>query len=331
MRAAIVAVAAPVLCAVVLTAGSRPPLGLDLYRPAPEDNPLTTAKVALGRQLFFDKQLSRDGSLSCAGCHDPRRAFTDGRVLATGVGGMQGRRNAPTLVNRAWGEAFFWDGRAVTLEQQALEPILNPRELAMTPQAVVVLARSTQYRPRFQRAFGSDPSLFDVARALASYVRTIQSGDAPYDRYLAGDRNALSTAARRGFTLFVGKAGCSNCHSGPLLTDELFHNTGVAWRSGITSEGLQAPADEGRWNVTHANADRGAFKTPTLRQIARTAPYMHNGSFARLEDVIDYYDRGGEKNPVMDFRVRPLHLTPREKRDVLAFLDALSGTVREGQ
>jgi cytochrome c peroxidase len=317
--------AAIVVCAAALAAASpRPPLGLDLYRPVPETNPLTPEKIALGRQLFHDRQLSNDGSLSCAGCHDPSRAFTDGRATAHGVGGAVGSRNVPALLNRAWGVNYFWDGRATTLEQQALEPILNPRELAMTPDAVLALLRSTRYRRKFIEAFGEEPTLLDAARALASYVRTIEAGDAPYDRYLAGDRAALGNSARRGFALFTGKAGCSSCHSGPVLTDEKFHNTGVAWRTGRLT-------DEGRERVTHDVADRGAFKTPTLREILRTAPYMHDGSFRTLDEVIDYYDAGGAKNPGLDARLRPLHLTFDEKHDLREFLHSLSGVIRDGR
>ena len=312
------------LAVTAVAAIRRPPLGLDLYRPVPEENPLTAGTIALGRQLFGERRLSRDGTLSCASCHDPKRAFTDGRAVARGVGGEPGTRNVPSLLNRAWGSSFFWDGRATTLEQQALEPILNPRELAMTPDGVVALAQSPRYRLQFQHAFGTEPTLLDVGRALASYVRTIVAGGSPYDRFLAGDPHALSEAARRGLAVFRGKAGCNSCHGGPLLSDEQFHNTGVAFRVG-------ASADEGRARVTHLDADRGAFKTPTLREVARTAPYMHDGSVATLEEVIDYYDRGGHPNPGLDGRLRPLSLTSLEKADVAALLRSLGGVVTEGR
>ena len=312
------------LFAVALHAAApRLPLGLDLYRPVPEDNRLTPAKIALGRRLFNDRRLSRDGSLSCAGCHDPRRAFVYGRRVAQGVDGARGDRNVPIIVNRAWGASFFLDGRAATLEQQVLQPILDPRELAMTADGVLALARSA-YRSQFRAAFGSEPTMDHVARALASYVRTIVAGDSPYDRYLAGDRSALSEAAQRGLALFRGKAGCSGCHISPNFTDEQFHNTGVAWRTG-------ALADEGRARVTGAPEDRGAFKTPTLREVTRTAPYMHDGSFAALDRVIDYYDRGGQKNPGLDTRLRPLHLSAVEKQDLLVFLGTLAGRITDGR
>ncbi|MEO8519940.1 MAG: cytochrome c peroxidase [Acidobacteriota bacterium] len=301
----------------------RAPLGLDLFRPYSEGNIPTAAKIALGRQLFNDRRLSRDGSLSCAGCHDPRRAFTDGRVVALGVDGAPGSRNVPSLINRAWGTSFFWDGRASTLEQQALQPILSPAELGMAPEAVMALARSAQYRSDFVTAFGAEPTLSDVARALASYVRTIVAGSSPFDRYVGGERGALGGDAIRGLGLFRGKAGCTACHAGPTLSDERFHNTGVAWRTGRLS-------DDGRARVTGAAADRGAFKTPSLRQVTGTAPYMHDGSFATLEQVIDYYDAGGQANPALDTRIRPLHLSAGERRDLLAFLAALTGKVRDG-
>src|SRR5688572_13995077 len=204
--------AALVAVAVVLqAAGPRLPLGLELYRPTPENNRLTSAKISLGRRLFFDRRLSRDGSLSCAGCHDPKRALTDGRVVAQGVAGALGDRNTPIIVNRAWGESFFWDGRAATLEQLALQPVLNPKELGMSPEAVLSVLQA-RYRRQFRSAFDAEPSLELAARALASYLRTIVNGDSPFDRYAAGDRSALSESARRGLALFQGKAGCGQCH-----------------------------------------------------------------------------------------------------------------------
>jgi cytochrome c peroxidase len=321
MRIATLFAAAVVPCMVVQAAEPRLPLGLDLYRPVPSDNRLTAAKVALGRRLFFDRRLSRDGSLSCAGCHNPKRALTDGRVVAQGVGGAMGNRNTPIIVNRAWGGSFFLDGRAASLEQLALQPVLNPRELGMSPEAVLSLLR-VQYRPQFRSTFDAEPSLQLAAFALASYLRTIVDGDSPFDRYAAGDRSALSASARRGLALFQGKAGCGQCHAGPNLTDEEFHNTGVAWRTSTLT-------DEGRFAVTHSPADRGAFKTPTLREISRTAPYMHDGSFSTLAEVIEYYNSGGKKNSALDPKLRPLHLTTAEKGDILAFLGALEGRVQQ--
>ncbi len=307
-------------------ASDRPeiPLGLDLYLPVPEDNPLSPERVALGRTLFFDPILSRDQSRACAGCHDPERAFTDGRALSVGVFGRVGTRSVPTLVNRAYGRSFFWDGRTSSLEDQVLQPIQDPKEMDMALSDVVVrLRRDRVYSGRFQAQFGRIPTHVDLANALASYVRTILSGDAPIDRYMNGERNALSTQARDGLRIFRGRGNCTACHIGPTFTDERFHNTGVAWRDGEL-------LDQGRYMVTGKEDDRGAFKTPTLREVAQTAPYMHDGSLATLEDVIELYDRGGNPNPYLDSELRPLKLTSEEKQTLITFLHALSGRVQEG-
>ncbi len=300
------------------------PRGLDAYMQIPEENPLTPQKVDLGRMLFSERLLSRTRRLSCASCHDPRRAFTDGRPVSRGVFGRQGSRNAPTLVNRGYGAAHFWDGRARSLEEQVLQPIQNPKELDLTlAEAVDRLRSRRRYRRSFQAAFGRTVEARDVALALASYVRTILSGDSPYDRYLSGERDALSVKARRGLELFRGKGNCTACHLGPSLTDERFHNTGVAWRDGHL-------LDPGRFGVTGKPEHQGAFKTPTLREIDRTAPYMHDGSLDSLEQVIEFYDRGGNPNPYLDPELRPLGFTQREKAALLAFLRAQHGVVREG-
>jgi cytochrome c peroxidase len=243
--------------------------------------------------------------------------------VAQGIGGASGRRNSPTLVNRAWGSSFFFDGRARSLEELALQPILDPTELRSTADAVVSLARSS-YRSRFRAAFDAEPSLALIARALASYLRTIVDGDSAFDRFAAGNNAALTPTARRGVTLFNGKAGCGQCHSGPNLADEEFHNTGVAWRTGVLT-------DDGRAAVTGAPADRGAFKTPTLREISRTAPYMHDGSLMSLHQVIEYYDTGGASNPSLDPKLRALHLSSMEKADLAAFLNSLTGRIHEGR
>jgi len=284
------------------------PLGLDLYRPVPETNPLTPQKIALGRRLFFDKALSRDYSVACATCHDPKLAFTDGRPVAFGIHQRSGTRNVPTLVNRAYGKSFFLDGRAATLEQQSIEPILNPREMDLT--LAEIKART-----------GLEPT--EVSRALASFVRTILSGNSPYDHFINGDTRALSAQARLGLNIFRGKGRCITCHIGPNLTDESFHNTGIAWL------GTQL-RDPGRFSVSSNPEDRGAFKTPTLREVARTTPYMHDGSLTTLEDVIGYYDKGGNPNLGLDPDLRPLDLTAEEKRALVEFLRSLSGTIREG-
>jgi cytochrome c peroxidase len=301
------------------------PLGLDLYRPAPDENPVTPDKVKLGRRLFRERLLSRDRTLACADCHQPKRSFTDGKAKAVGVYGRQGPRSVPTIVNRAWGEAFFWDGRIETLEQQVVQPILAETEMGMTlEEAVARLADMGRYRKEFQRVFGAAPNAENLAFALAAYVRTILSGDSPYDRYLFGDHEALSEDEVAGLRLFRGKANCSACHAGPTLTDEEFHNSGVAWKDG---EYL----DEGRFRVSQDPADRGKFKTPTLREVPRTAPYMHDGSLATLADVVDFYNDGARKNPNLDREFRPLKLSDEEKRHLVAFLGSLAGKVDEGK
>jgi cytochrome c peroxidase len=279
------------------------PLGLDLYLPVPEDNPITRDRVALGRQLFFDKRLSRDGSIACATCHNPNRAFSSPLPVAIGIGGRQGDRNAPALINRGYGRAHFWDGRTPTLEQQVVEPIQNRNEMDLTLEEASARVKV---------------DATTLSRALASYVRSILSGDSPYDRFINGERQALSAQQQFGLQIFRGKGNCSACHVGPNFTDEQFHNTGVAWRdSRIT--------DEGRFTISGNPRDHGAFKTPTLREIARTAPYMHDGSMATLEDVIDFYSEGGRPNPSLDPEIRPRTFTPEEKRALIAFLQSLNG------
>lgn len=281
------------------------PLGLDLYLPVPESNPLSVEKVELGRRLFRDRRLSRDRSIACSSCHDPDRAFSDGRPVAIGIDRQVGRRSAPALINRGYGRAFFWDGRAATLEEQVLQPIQDPKEMDMT------LGEASE-------RVGLPPH--EISRALASYVRSILSGNSRFDRFVNGDRRALSPEQQEGLRVFRGKGNCTGCHVGPNFSDERFHNTGIAWRDG-------ALQDEGRSAMTGKPGDRGAFKTPTLREIARTAPYMHDGSMLSLEDVVAYYERGGNANPGLDPELRPLMLTASEKRSLVAFLRALSGTV----
>ena len=279
------------------------PLGLDLYMPVPEDNPITAERVARGRELFFDTRLSRDRTIACASCHDPERAFSDGRPVAIGVFNRVGTRSAPALINRGYGRAFFWDGRAATLEEQVLQPIQDPNEMDLT-------------LPEVSARVGMP--IDEVSRALASFVRSLLSGDSPFDRFINGDRAALSTEQQAGLQVFRGKANCTACHVGPTFTDERFHNTGVAWREGQL-------LDEGRFGVTRRSEDRGAFKTPTLREIARTAPYMHDGSLVTLREVVDYYDRGGNSNPGLDAELRPLNLTASDKDALIGFLQSLNG------
>jgi cytochrome c peroxidase len=282
------------------------PLGLDLYMPVPEDNRPTAERIELGRRLFNDRRLSRDGRVSCASCHRPSRAFADGRRVAVGIEGRAGRRNAPALINRGYGTAFFWDARSTSLEDQVLRPIEDPNEMDSTVDAAAV-------RVGLNRQ--------DLSRALASYVRSIVSGSSRFDRWVNGERGALSADEQRGLAVFRTKGNCTACHVGPTFTDERLHNTGIAWR-GPGGGTLDAPSDPG--------GGAGAFKTPTLREIARSAPYMHDGSLTTLEDVVAFYDRGGQNNPFLDDELRPLKLTADERLSLVKFLRALSGEVREG-
>lgn len=302
----------------------RVPLGLDVYVPAPEGNPVTREKVELGRTLFFWEGLSRDRTLACAGCHLPEKAFSDGRALAVGVGKRIGTRRTPRIVNRAWGKSFFWDGRAATLEDQVLQPVVNPVEMGLKLEEIAPRVRADrELSGRMRAVFGREAEGEDVARALSTYVRSILAGDSPYDRYVAGRRPALTERQRNGLKLFRGKANCGACHVGPNLTDEQFHNTGTAWRDGAWS-------DRGRAAVSHDDADGGAFKTPGLREVARAGPYMHDGSIATLEAVVDFYDKGGRENPRLDVEIRPLLLTAEEKQLLVEFLNGLTGKVSEG-
>ena len=306
-------------------AAESPPLEvprtLDLYIPAPEDNRLSAERIELGQKLFFEKLLSRDKTLSCGSCHEPQRSFTVAEAFAKGIDGNRTTRNPPALVNRAYGKSFFWDGRAGSLEEQVLLPIQNEKELYLSLDELENRLREDEpYMVEFAKVFGREPRRDDIARALASFVRSLLVGDSPYDRYLLGDRDALSDSARQGLRLFRGKANCTACHAGPNLTDEEFHNTGVAWRDGKL-------ADEGRFAVAKNDGDRGAFKTPTLRQISETAPYMHDGSLATLSDVVERYNQGGIPNPHLDREIRPLGLTNEETKNLVAFLESLTGNI----
>jgi cytochrome c peroxidase len=304
-----------------------PPVPLGLPPIAwPADNPYSVEKAALGRLIYFDKRLSADSTVACASCHAPQFAFTDGQPVATGVRGQKGGRSAPTVINSAYNAVQFWDGRAPTLEEQAKGPIANPIEMANSHEEVVRrLAAIPGYRDRFQAAFGTpEISIELVARAIATFERTVLSGNSPYDRFQAGDANALTPSAQRGLQLFFGKAGCNGCHAPPNFGGTGFANTGT---------GMQKPQpDWGRFAVTGRDEDRGAFKVPTLREIAGTAPYMHDGSLNTLEEVVEQYDRGGTRtladgspNHWLDPRIRPLTLTAQEKKDLVEFLHALSG------
>jgi cytochrome c peroxidase len=297
------------------------PLGLDkdsFY--VPPDNPLTKEKIALGRLLFFDKRLSGNGTIACATCHIPSLAFTDGQPVSSGIHHQQGGRSAPMAINRAFSRAQFWDGRAASVEDQALGPFINPIEHGfMNHDEMVKKMKAIKgYREEFQEVFGSDIKIEDVGKAIASFERTLMSGNSPFDRYESGDEeNAISEAAKRGLDLFRNKARCTKCHSGFNFTDEKFHNLGIGWDGSMV--------DLGRYAVTKEASDIGAFKTPSLREISRTAPYMHDGRFPNLEAVVDFYNGGGIKNPHQDPLIIPLNLTPQEKSDLVEFLHTLNG------
>jgi cytochrome c peroxidase len=294
------------------------PIGLDLYLPTPEDNPLTVEKIELGQRLFSDTRLSRDGHIACASCHDPSRAFSDAHTTAIGVFGRVGRRNAPALINRGYGRGFFWDARMTTLEEQVLKPIEDPNEMDMAVDDAAARV-------------GLDRTA--LSQALASYVRSILSGDSPYDRFVNGDRTALTDQQQAGLQIFRGKGNCTVCHVGPNFSDERLHDTGVAWQAAAAAGQAAAAGrftDDGRALVTGRPEDRGAFKTPTLREVARTAPYMHDGSLPTLDAVLDFYSDGGRPNVNLDPEIRPLRFTTEEKQAVIAFLRSLSGTLQSG-
>jgi cytochrome c peroxidase len=315
----------------------------------PADNPVTAPKVELGRRLYFDPRLSKDDTVSCATCHDPRTGFAEPKPVSIGVGSLKGARNAPTVLNAAFLREQFWDGRSPTLEDQAIQPIINPVEMGMAdhPAVEVKLADLAEYRPLFQAAFGDPtPTIVRVGQAIASFERTLLSLDAPIDRFLAGDAKAIPEPAQRGWDLYNGKARCNTCHAHtsvfPLFTDEKYHNLGVAAKAvdfetlarRVEShpEDLAKLAHEpdlnqlGRFLVTKQRQDIGAFKTPHLRNVALTAPYMHDGSEKTLRDVIEFYDRGGEQNPWLDGGMRPLGMTEQEKADLVALLETFTSS-----
>ena len=352
--AAVSALAALALAASAQTLDLPVPSGV-LPPEIPADNPPTPGKVELGKKLYFDTRLSTDGSVGCVTCHDPRHGFVDGRDKATsaGVGGALGTRNAPTVLNAAFLASQFWDGRAATLEEQAVQPLVNPIEHGFADQAAVLAKLKTlgDYPPLFRTAFGSEEiSTLRVGQAIASFERTLLSLDAPIDRFLAGDAGAISASAQRGWALFNGKARCNTCHGRidviPLFTDDLFHNIGVgvkhidfdkvarkaaaAVAAGASVDQLalsNAEASElGRFLVTRESKDLGAFKTPQLRNLALTAPYMHDGSEATLRAVIEFYDRGGNDNPYLDGGMRPLGLTEQERADLVALMETFTSS-----
>lgn len=281
--------------------------------PVPVQNPLRADRVALGERLFFDPVLSRDRSVSCGSCHLPDLAFSDGRARSVGVGGATGLRNSPSLLNVAYRPTLFWDGGSLFLESQALVPLEDPNEMDLsTAEALDRLRQHPEYPALFAEAFDGDgPSIQTLTYALAAFQRTLVSAPTDFDRFRNGETAAYSQAERDGYVLF--QQHCSSCHAGPQLTTDGFENNGTA----VTDE------DPGRSRITFSEADRGTFRVPSLRAVARTAPYFHDGRAATLAEVVDHYDRGGEGTPGQSPRVRPLHLQPDEKAAIVAFLETL--------
>jgi cytochrome c peroxidase len=295
------------------------PLGLK-KPPIPDDNPMTREKVELGKMLYFDKRVSKDGTISCATCHDPKQGWTEHEPTSTGIHGQKGGRNSPTVINAAYASSQFWDGRAASLEEQAVGPVGNPIEMGSSMEAVVEkFSKIPEYQERFQKVFGTGVTEKGFAQAIAAFERTILSGDSPYDRFKAGDTAALSAAQKRGLKTFE-KAGCANCHAPPAFSDYDFHNAGV--------DAHKPKPDEGRKAVTKKDDDTGAFRVPSLREVANTAPYFHDGSAKTLEEAVALMAGGGKDNPhrSSDFdAVREAKLTARDQKDLVAFLKALSG------
>jgi cytochrome c peroxidase len=287
----------------------------------PADNRLTPERVTLGKALFFDPRLSGSKWISCASCHNPALGWSDGLPTAIGNGMNKLKRATPTIVNVAFAQILMWDGREGTLESQALGPMKNKDEMGLDPKAAAQrLAAIPGYRRMFARAYpGEGITPETIGKAIASFERTVVSTDTPFDRWQAGDNDAVNAAAKRGFEIFRGRGKCDVCHEGYNFTDDGFHNIGVKTPVGL-------PQDVGRYAQRKVKSMKGAFKTPTLRDIALTGPYMHNGIYQTLEQVVEHYDRGGDVTDNLDPNMSgPLHLTDREKTDLVAFMQSLTG------
>lgn len=284
--------------------------------PQPDSNPISDACVSLGKQLFFDPRLSGDNNRSCASCHNPAFSWTDGLATASGIQGQALRRATPTLINVAFEPLLFWDGRSRSLEHQALIPVQNSEEMNQPLDGLVKELSALQgYRGAFETAYpGKGINADTIGMALACFERTITSRNSPFDRWLAGDHQAMSLEAIRGFELFRGKGRCNLCHSGFNFTDNGFHNIG-----------LKDGTDPGRYGIRKLKLLQGTFKTPTLRDIARTAPYMHNGSYRTLMEVMEHYNRGGDSKANLSPLIQPLNLSRQELADLVAFMQSLSG------
>jgi cytochrome c peroxidase len=290
------------------TAGGMPAV------PVPEDNKMTPEKIELGKLLYFDKRLSADGTISCATCHDPKMGWAEHKATSTGIGGQVGGANAPPVVNAAFAPAQFWDGRAATLEEQALGPIENPIEMGhKLPELVKQLNEIDGYKERFQKVFGTDVTADGIAKAIAAFERTVVSAQAPYDRYVAGDENALTAEEKEGWELFDG-TGCTECHKPPLFSTYAYVNAGI----GMDKE----EPDAGRKAVTGDDADLGKFRVPSLREVADTHPYFHNGSAATLEDAVAAMAAGGKDNPNLSKQLKDIggSLSEEDQKKIVAFL-----------
>jgi len=318
----------------------------------PADNVGNEARIALGRKLYFETRLSKDGTVACATCHDVSRGFSDRRGTSEGIGDQLGRRNGPTTINAALFSTQFWDGRAATLEEQAKLPITNPIEMGQPDgnAAIAGIKNDAEYQKAFKDAYGRPVNFDDVARAVAAFERTLIFLDAPFDRFVAGDMKAIDDDAKAGWVLYNGKGRCMSCHqissSLPVGTDNRFHNVGVSARhqdfEALAKKGLAALAKDasketidklaletdlselGRFTVTRNRSDIGAFKTSQVRNVGITAPYMHDGSMATLWDVMDHYNKGGEPNAFLDGGIEPLALSEKEVDQMVAFLFTLT-------
>lgn len=294
------------------------------------EDPPTPERVRLGRWLFFDKRLSADNTISCASCHQPKHGFSEPTPVSTGIGGKKGGRKAPSFLNQAWTTLphFFWDGRAASLEEQAGGPMINPIEMGNKNHDVVVakLAKIRGYAKYFKEAFGTEEVTIErVTKAIADYERTRMSGNSPWDKWRAGDQNAVSDDVKKGDALFHGNAFCNNCHKGPNFTDGDFHNLGVGWDAD-----KKKFADEGRFVVTKKEKDKGAFKTPSLRDVSKRAPYMHDGSIKTLRETVELYSKGGIENPYLDKKIdrrfaERLDLSKEQINQLVKFMEALDG------
>jgi cytochrome c peroxidase len=280
----------------------------------PDDNPLTPEKIALGKQFFWDKRWSRNGTVACVTCHEPDHGWGDRRQFSVRFDGKPTPRHAPTLVNRLFSDAQQWTGQRTSLEDQAIKSSDQSPELL-----VKNLGAIPYYQEQHRKIFGTDLNPEGVAKAIAAYERTILSGNSPYDRFKAGDKKALSAAAQRGLALFEGKARCVTCHVSFNFTDENYHNLGVGMD--------KTNPDLGRFTVSKNDEHKGAFKTPTLRDVAKRPPYMHDGSLATLEEVVAFYNKGGTPNQWLSKEIRSLNLTADEQKDLVAFMEALTGHV----